>query len=206
MFDNETFIRSYHNVIDPSTLREVINVSAMCDQKKRARGGAAYNVRNNGTVVDNQVLLEPFWPQIAVNVSNAVFEKMLSPYMEEFYFIKDLEADWMNGATLLQKTPTGGGYHKFHTENTGYGNSSRTLAWMIYLNDVEDGGETEFPMQSQRIKPKANMGLIWPGGVTHFHRGLPPYSNEKLVLTGWLTTSGDVRTFHLRTQSGAIIE
>ena len=148
--------------------------------------------------------LEPYWPQITVSVSNAVFNKMLSPYMQDFYFIKDLEADWMNGATLLQKTPIGGGYHKFHTENTGYGNSSRTLAWMIYLNDVEDGGETEFPIQRKRFKPKTNMGLIWPGGVTHFHRGLPPYSNEKLVLTGWLTTSGDVRTFHLRTQSGAI--
>ena len=200
MFDNETFIRSYHNVLDEATLHEVLSISKMCDQKKKARGGASYNNRNNGTVVDNQVLLEPYRPQITVSVSNAVFNKMLSPYMQDFYFIKDLEADWMNGCTLLQKTEIGGGYHKFHTENAGYGNSSRMLAWMIYLNDVQDGGETEFPMQRQRIKPKANMGLIWPGGVTHFHRGLPPYSNEKFILTGWLTTAGDIRTFHLRTE------
>ena len=200
MFDNETFIRSYHHVLDEATLHEVLSISKMCDQKKKARGGASYNNRNNGTVVDNQVLLEPYWPQITVSVSNAVFNKMLSPYMQDFYFIKDLEADCMNGCTLLQKTEIGGGYHKFHTENAGYGNSSRMLAWMIYLNDVQDGGETEFPMQRQRIKPKANMGLIWPGGVTHFHRGLPPYSNEKFILTGWLTTAGDIRTFHLRTE------
>ena len=200
MFDNETFIRSYHHVLDEASLHEVLSISKMCDQKKKARGCASYNNRNNGTVVDNQVLLEPYWPQITVSVSNAVFNKMLSPYMLDFYFIKDLEADWMNGCTLLQKTEIGGGYHKFHTENAGYGNSSRMLAWMIYLNDVQDGGETEFPMQRQRIKPKANMGLIWPGGVTHFHRGLPPYSNEKFILTGWLTTAGDIRTFHLRTE------
>ena len=191
MFDNETFIRSYHNVLDEATLHEVLSISKMCDQKKKARGGASYNNRNNGTVVDNQVLLEPYWPQITVSVSNAVFNKMLSPYMQDFYFIKDLEADWMNGCTLLQKTEIGGGYHKFHTENAGYGNSSRMLAWMIYLNDVQDGGETEFPTQCKKFAPRAGDVLVWPAYWTHPHRGIVSPTQTKYIVTGWYSFTED---------------
>ena len=209
MYDNETFIRTFDNVIDPETFRFVSTVCSQMGQRIRKRPSASdplanmaagTHTRNNGTVVDSQLQLEPFAPMEANTISDAVFTKMLSRYMKEFYLIKDLDADWINGCTLLQKTEIGGGYHKLHTESTGYYNTSRTLAWMIYLNDVEDGGETEFPHQRMKIKPKENMGVIWPGGVTHFHRGNPPYSNEKFILTGWLLTSGDVTTYHMRSQ------
>ena len=40
-------------------------------------------------------------------------------------------------------------------------NRHRVLAWMVYLNDVEEGGETEFLYQKLRIKPKKNTLLIW---------------------------------------------
>ncbi len=195
MFEQEHFIRTYNNIIDPNTLDEIMKIASISDKKVRGRGG--FNVRNNGTVVDNQILLEPFYSQIAVAVSDAIFNKMLSPYMQEFYFIKDIDADWYNGCTLLQKTPPAGGYHRFHTENVGYKNATRSLVWMIYLNDIEEGGETEFPLQHKRIKPRRNMGVMWPGGVTHFHRGLPPYSNEKLILTGWLATCNDIMTYRV---------
>jgi hypothetical protein len=56
---------------------------------------------------------------------------------------------------------------------------------MLYLNDVEDGGETEFLYQRMRVKPKQGTLLIWPAGFTHTHRGNPPLSNNKYVITGW---------------------
>ena len=31
--------------------------------------------------------------------------------------------------------------------------TKRTLAWMVYLNDVEEGGETEFLYQELKLKP-----------------------------------------------------
>lgn len=195
----DSFIRSYDRVLDPKTLQEVLKIAASTDDKQRTRGGAKFNIRNNGTVRDRQILLEPFWPQLAMEVSHAVFDRLLKPYITEFSLIKDLEADWMNGCCLLQKTAPSEGYHRFHIENSGYINQTRNMAWMIYLNDVQEGGETEFPYQSMRFQPKENMGMIWPGGVTHFHRGLPPYSNEKLILTGWLATSNDIMTYHVST-------
>ena len=92
----------------------------------------------------------------------------------------------------LQKTPVGGGFHNWHTEREGGGSSqNRELAWMLYLNDVEEGGETEFLYQSKRVIPKAGRIVIWPAGFTHPHRGNPPLSGDKYIATGWFKTAHD---------------
>lgn len=62
----------------------------------------------------------------------------------------------------------------------------RTLLFLIYLNDVEDGGETDFYYQDISVKPKAGTMVIAPCGFTHTHRGNVPRSNDKYVLTSWL--------------------
>ena len=215
MYDNETFIREYNNVLEPKVLDELLRISTSLSQRVRRPdvknksnplahidGRDGLHQRNNGTVNDKQIIVEAFWPYIAADVSDAIFTKMLSPYLEEFYLLKDIDADWMNGITLLQKTEPCAGYHKFHTESTGYTNSCKNLAWMIYLNDIEEGGETEFPMQKTRVKPKENKGVLWPAGVTHFHRGNPPYDKEKIILTGWLATAGDIETYRMSHKRG----
>lgn len=86
----------------------------------------------------------------------------------------------------IQKTNIGGGYHTWHFESDNRGEAKRILAWMLYLNDVEEGGETEFLYLHKRIKPKAGTLLIWPASFTHTHRGNPPLSNTKYIITGWV--------------------
>jgi len=85
----------------------------------------------------------------------------------------------------MQKTPIGGGYSVWHSEHGGGNSAARSLVWMIYLNDVHEGGDTEFLYQHMKVQPKQGTLVIWPAGITHPHRGNPPYSNEKYVLTGW---------------------
>lgn len=86
----------------------------------------------------------------------------------------------------LQKTEPTGGYHVWHYENQGIQYCQRTLVWTIYLNDMPDGeAETEFLYQKRRISPKRGTCIIWPAGYTHVHRGNPPLSKNKYILTGW---------------------
>ena len=40
--------------------------------------------------------------------------------------------------------------------------------------------------QSLRIKPEQGTLVLWPAGYTHIHRGNPPLSGEKYIMTGWL--------------------
>ena len=59
-------------------------------------------------------------------------------------------------------------------------------AWMIYLNDVTDAGETVFPTQKKQFKPCAGDLLLWPSYWTHPHKGIPSPTQTKYIATGWL--------------------
>ena len=79
------------------------------------------------------------------------------------------------------------GYKEWHTERNGCAEPSvsRHLVFMTYLNDVTDGGETEFYHQNMKIKPKTGLTVIWPSDWTHYHRGVPSPTQEKYIVTGW---------------------
>jgi hypothetical protein len=79
------------------------------------------------------------------------------------------------------------GFTRWHTERTGQPeNSFRHLVFMTYLNDVTDGGETEFVHQKIKVKPEKGLTLVWPADWTHTHRGIPSPSENKYIATGWL--------------------
>tara|TARA_R110002012_G_scaffold146607_1_gene304915 strand:+ start:135 stop:728 length:594 start_codon:yes stop_codon:yes gene_type:complete len=87
----------------------------------------------------------------------------------------------------IQKTLPTEGYHIWHVEHgKSYENAARAFVFSIYLNDVEEGGETEFLHFSKRIKPKKGRIVIWPASFPYLHRGNPPLSGEKYILTSWM--------------------
>ena len=87
----------------------------------------------------------------------------------------------------IQKTLPTEGYHLWHVEHAkGFDNECRAAVFSIYLNDVEEGGETEFLHFSKRVKPKTGRIVIWPASFPYLHRGNPPLSGEKYLLTSWL--------------------
>tara|TARA_Y100000593_G_C4250524_1_gene306930 strand:- start:3 stop:821 length:819 start_codon:yes stop_codon:yes gene_type:complete len=61
--------------------------------------------------------------------------------------------------------------------------ASRSLIYLFYLNDVEEGGETEFYNQKIKVKPKAGRLVIFPAYFTHIHKGHVPISNDKYIIT-----------------------
>ena len=87
----------------------------------------------------------------------------------------------------IQKTFPTEGYHVWHIEHgKGFDNEPRAFVFSIYLNDIEDGGETEFLHFSKRVKPKTGRIVIWPAGFPYLHRGNPPLSGTKYILTSWM--------------------
>jgi len=87
----------------------------------------------------------------------------------------------------IQKTLPTQGYHIWHIEhNKGFDNEPRAFVFSVYLNDVDEGGETEFLHFSKRVKPKKGRIVIWPAGFPYVHRGNPPLAGEKYILTSWM--------------------
>jgi prolyl 4-hydroxylase len=73
----------------------------------------------------------------------------------------------------------------------------RTWTFMIYLNEVESGGETNFPDLSQEIKPSMGKALVWNSLLSNghvnpatLHWAKPVIVGEKFVITKWFRTQG----------------
>lgn len=113
------------------------------------------------------------------------FWECYNKYANKYEILNDLDRHTVR-EHKVQKTEIGQGYHIWHCENGGTLTSRRILVWTLYLNDVEEGGETEFLYQHKRVKPKTGTLVIWPAGFTHVHRGNPPLSNTKYIATGWV--------------------
>ena len=114
------------------------------------------------------------------------FEEVGRPYIEDLVRVL-----YRPGTINLQKyRQASGGYHHWHSEiypqNASCDSLHRVLLWMFYLNDVEDGGETEFLYQGRKIAPKKGRLVIAPAGFTHTHRGNVARSGDKYIATSWI--------------------
>lgn len=105
-------------------------------------------------------------------------------YSEKYSILKEASNHQIR-AMKIQKTLPGEGYHVWHFESDNLERSSRIISWAVYLNTIESGGETEFLYQGVRVPAVEGTLVIWPAGFTHTHRGNPPLSGEKYLLTGW---------------------
>ena len=118
-----------------------------------------------------------------VKTFNDTVSDCLNQYANVYTQIRDYQFQTLH--INLKKTIPTQGYHIWHCENNDMGYTRRVLATMMYLNDVHDGGETEFLHQHRRVSPKAGRVVIWPAGFTHMHRGNPPLKEEKYTMTSW---------------------
>lgn len=66
---------------------------------------------------------------------------------------------------------------------------------MVFLNDVEVGGETEFFYQQFGISPKRGTVVIAPAAFTHTHRGAMPISSDKYIFTSWIMYQAAARLY-----------
>jgi hypothetical protein len=85
----------------------------------------------------------------------------------------------------IQKYRRGEGHFTWHVDAFGPLAESRLLALVLYLNDVEQGGETEFHHQARRIRPRAGRAVLFPTAWTHMHRGNVPESGDKYVISSF---------------------
>jgi len=183
----KNFIGVYPEAVDSKLCEELISI---VDNTKRVS-----LVNDNTQRTDIQVVLESVYPTPANELLGRVNTCLMEDYIPNVIpFLGD--KTFFSSISILQKTEPYGGFHNFHCEDTSWNCSLRTMAWMVYLNDIEEGGETEFIYQQVRIKPEQGTVLIWPGGYTHMHRGNPPIST-KYIATGWYQADSGSINEHL---------
>lgn len=92
----------------------------------------------------------------------------------------------LSPAIKVQRYQPTQGYHVWHPDVSCQSNSGRVLVCLLYLNDVEEGGETEFLYQKLRVPAVQGTLVMFPATWTHLHRGNPPLSGNKYIINTWL--------------------
>ncbi|AGH06808.1 2OG-Fe(II) oxygenase family enzyme [Synechococcus phage S-RIM2] len=142
------------------------------------------NIRTDTALVTEEFMLDHSCGYEYMRAYNQVVGACLEHYVDKYEQL--LTYRYQQVYLNVQKTLPQQGYHSWHDEKSSMGCNRRIAATMMYLNNVEEGGETEFLYLAKRFKPVRGRVLIWPAGFTHVHRGNPPLSGEKYIATSWL--------------------
>ena len=185
------FIGTYDNFITKEECNKAINIYEQQDK---------FNNTINRMPLENSSILQKQDQQLFAGAGNIeIWWEDLKPMLINFdiawqHYIKNTGAlaaydnEQFHYTTLkIQKTLPTEGYHVWHLEHgKGFLNEPRAFVFTVYLNDVEEGGETEFLHFSKRVKPKTGRIVIWPAAFPYVHRGNPPLSGKKYILTSWM--------------------
>tara|TARA_B100000674_G_scaffold17858_1_gene12722 strand:+ start:466 stop:1071 length:606 start_codon:yes stop_codon:yes gene_type:complete len=93
----------------------------------------------------------------------------------------------------IQKYDKGSGhYNAWHVEKECVDTAIRQFVYILYLNNVEEGGETGFLFKEEgnddyfKVKPNTGKLIIHPASWPYVHKGYMPESDDKYILTTWL--------------------
>lgn len=176
----ETYIQTFDNVISEDVLKRIIKRFNEIEEGSSVSGERQFSTALGRK--DKSIMIEDHAPALAQEI-HSVLQIYLDQYRQNFAGASELNLMGYN--VKMQKTSPGGGYHVWHCEQGELIFSMRQLVWMIYMNDISEGGETEFLNQATRIQPKAGRLVIWPAAWPWQHRGNPPLKEDKYVCTGW---------------------
>ena len=112
-----------------------------------------------------------------------------------YYTSEDIMKD--TGYQIQKYVKSEGGHYDWHHDfmlKKTLG--ARMLTYIWYLNDVKEGGHTEF-VNGVKVEPKRGRLCIFPATWTYLHRGCVPISNDKYIVTGWVYCGNDFQKTQL---------
>jgi hypothetical protein len=195
IFDNvisKTNCKRYISRIEEAITNNYATVGkATSGESKDIKSSTDYNFLNFANNKDIQ-LVELITQTFNYNLSTNYLNKF--PNNDKFEHNLTIMGKTKYPAFNIQKYDKGVGHYKaWHVEKDCLENSNRAFVFILYLNDVKEGGETEFLIDDKgeyfKVEPKAGRLIIHPASWPYIHRGNTPISNDKYIVTSWLNFS-----------------
>ena len=186
-FEIKDYILRQDNVVSEEWCNQIINFFKGVKSVSRSKSLGVSPLKQDNKIYNFLKDMERFKTNLPIlRDFNVAIQSGLEKYIERYPMLNEVNRFTLNTDVKIQATQPGEGYHQWHCEQDGLSRSERLLLCMIYLNDVDEGGETEFLNQHLRIKPKCGRMVICPAFWTHYHRGNPPISGIKYMINGWM--------------------
>jgi hypothetical protein len=174
----------------------------LCDQiinyynlSKNTYDGVTYGGLNK-SVKDTRDLMIPFDDPDWEDTNRLLYEAL---YANILIYLKQINPDagryrvfptncLTESLFMIQKYQKNKGKYIYHNDSQIESSKYRVITFIWYLNDVEEGGETEF-WGEYRVKPEKGKLVLFPASWTFPHCGKMPISHDKYIVTGWLYIS-----------------
>ena len=180
---NVDFIGIYDNALSSDQCKEIVSYM---DESELERGAFGEHSSIDASIKDCWEMKGIITDGSAVSNSIlGVIQSFTSVYRKDYESIDEISNWNIVNDYNLQKYEPGQGYHALHCEASNIWSAPRVLAWMIYLNTVEDGGGTSFPSYDKVTDAVEGRFLIWPSYWTHVHKGIVSPTEKKYIATGW---------------------
>jgi|LauGreDrversion4_2_1035121.scaffolds.fasta_scaffold54737_6 hypothetical protein len=114
-------------------------------------------------------------------------EKVVTEYKNLFPVLGELDHWGVTERINIQRYLPNEGFFAWHSERQTSGVSKRLLVFNTYLNDVFDGGTTEWFHQKLSIQPQKGLTIIFPADWMYTHRGVTSQNDTKYIATGWIS-------------------
>jgi prolyl 4-hydroxylase len=186
-------------MIDHAVCDRLVELHRACDRKglvKRGRMGKGGNLvvdpeKKDSFDVSVDLVPQELLQQYGIDRYYAELQRCLQQYVEQHPLLKQVGKFRVTESPAIQHYRPGGGFKMPHFERSGYATTTRMLVWMTYLNDVTDGGGTQFVYQKHTFEAKKGRTLIWPSDFTHTHAGVVSPTQHKYIITGWMNFCPD---------------
>lgn len=175
----DDLIRVYDNVLDSKTCKDLIEVFESNEDKQEK-------------IDENK---KPCFTQLNLTAISEQHKDLHSKLIQNTFAHRDDYYEFVDKRVFPEKHSfeqfrikryNPGGQERFdtHVDVGDHPSARRFLSFMWYLNDVDEGGETTF--ESVTIKPEQGKLLVFPPLWMFPHRGEPPVSNTKYILSTYL--------------------
>ncbi len=113
------------------------------------------------------------------------------PNIDTYYHHRIVNGKTYYPLLQIQKYDKNSGhYNAWHVEAEDKNTSDRAFVFILYLNNVDEGGETGFLIKEKgdfvKVQPKEGRLIIHPASWPFIHKGYMPESSDKYILTTWL--------------------
>ena len=176
------FIYIERDAIPKSFCNNVIEKFEQDDRKRQGQvgGGVCLEIKRSSDLSISELDDWESYDQAFFRCLNNGLKKYLRFLPEEYIKNKALSELGNDTGYQIQRTQPGDHYIWHHDQT-----KTRLVTFIWYLNDVKNGGYTEF-IDGTRIQPEAGKLIIFPATWDFLHRGVSPKSETKYLCTGWV--------------------
>ena len=183
---NNNFIDGYY-LSDLSICDDLIKVFEQSNNKLLGKSGRYVDKKVKDSLdlglhindIDKFSVLDNYFKELGT---------IINCYKKKYIYCDKSVDKWsLDNNFNIQKYKPDQGYHKFHCEKGSINSSKRHLVFMTYLNDIKQGGETEWYYQKLKVKPEKGLTVIWSADWTFTHKGHTTIDEDKYIITGWLS-------------------